>query len=1109
MRHAYLVALLVLALLLPAVAWGADDQAADTKPTEDESKLNAGILSGLTYRGIGPALTSGRIIDIAVDPEHKHTWYIAVASGGVWKTTNAGTTVKPIFDSQSSYSIGCVTVDPSNRSVIWVGSGENNSQRSVAYGDGVYRSRDGGASWENVGLGESEHIGKILVDPRDSNVVWVAAQGPLWKSGGDRGLYKTIDGGENWEQVLFISDDTGISDIAFDPRDPDTVYAAAYQRRRHVWTLINGGPEAGIHKTTDGGANWREINKGLPGGDRGRIGIAVAPTRPDTVYAMVEAEGDKGGFFRSTDRGESWHKQNGYFSGSPQYYQEIFVDPHNADRIYSMDTFWQVSEDGGKSWRSAGELHKHVDSHALWIDPDDPDHILNGNDGGVYETWDRGKTWKYMTNLPVTQFYRLGLDDREPFYHVYGGTQDNATLGGPSQTFNQNGIMSQDWYVTVFGDGFQTRTEPGNPDIVYSQWQYGGLIRYDHKTGDVLDIKPGDLPGEALRWNWDAPLFVSPHDKERIYFAANVVFRSDDRGNTWQRVSEDLTRQIDRNQLEVMGKVWPVDAVAKNRSTSQYGNLVTMSESPFVEGLIYAGSDDGLVQITEDGGENWRAVKSEDISLGGDAGNLPERVYVNRVVASRHDADTVYVAFNHHKMGDFTPYLVKSTDRGVTWTSIASDLPERGSVYDISEDHLDPDLLFVGTEFSAYTSLDGGDSWMKLAAGVPTISVRDLEIQEREDDLVLGTFGRGFYILDDYSALRHLDEAALNDNEAIIFPMKPVRFYLERYPYGIRNKAFFGEDFYTAPNPPLGATFTFYLRDTLETQKDQREKAEKEAWEAEETPPYPTWDQLREEDAQEKPSVFLTIRDSDGNIVRRLSGPTREGIHRVTWDMRYPSPSPVSLSTPDLSIPWVSAPIGPLAAPGDYTVEIAKRVDGEITQLAGPEPFTATPLGNPTLGEIDREANLAFQKKTARLQRAVVGANSALGELEGRIPYLKAAIDQTPEADPALGTRLRDVQATMREISTSLRGDFTKGRRQAPTSPSILNRIGTVVFGHWTTISYATSTHQDHYRIAAEEFGPVLDSLKAAASEIEAIEAALEAAGASWTPGRIPDWQPE
>ena len=774
-------------LLTPVLRGQDSDTAADKTPG-----LNASLLSSLNLRSIGPAFMSGRIGDIAVDPVERNTWYVAAASGGVWKTDNCGTTWTPIFDRYGSYSIGCVTVDPHNRHVVWVGTGENNSQRSVGYGDGVYKSLDGGQSFARVGLANSEHVGKIVIDPRDSNVVYVAAQGPLWAPGGDRGLYKTTDGGTTWTLVLNVSENTGVSDVVFDPRNPDVLLAAAYQRRRHVWTLINGGPESALYKSTDGGATWRKISSGLPGGDLGRIGLAVSPLKPDVVYALVEAAEGQSGFFKSTDGGETWSKQSSYEPTSPQYYQEIIACPHVFDRVYALDTLMMVSEDGGKTFESLGEQWKHVDNHALVIDPENENHLLIGCDGGLYETWDLGKNYSFKANLPITQFYKIAVDNDVPFYNIYGGTQDNATQGGPTRTKNVNGIRNSDWFITVFGDGFDPAVDPQDPNIVYSQWQYGGLVRFDRRTGERIDIKPQEAKeGPPLRWNWDSPILISPHSHTRLYYGSQILFRSDDRGDTWRTVSPDLSRNLDRNTLKVMGRVWGVDSVAKNNSTSFYGSILTISESPLIEGLLYVGTDDGLVQISEDAGQNWRKVENFP------ALNVPEYALVSDIEASLHDPNTVYVVLQNYQRGDFTPYVIKSTDRGRTWSSMTGDLPARGSTYAIVQDHVKPDLLFVGTEFGLFCTLDGGTKWIPLQNGLPTIAVRDVEIQRRENDLAVGTFGRGFYILDDYSPLRELSNELLA-KDAHIFPIEKTPLFIQSDPLGGSEKAFQGASYFAA-----------------------------------------------------------------------------------------------------------------------------------------------------------------------------------------------------------------------------------------------------------------------------------------------------------------------
>ncbi|MBO0699783.1 MAG: hypothetical protein J2P46_15405, partial [Zavarzinella sp.] len=752
------------ALLLALSVAQPPEKKSDTGPKDAKTAAKSHPMAGLRLRAIGPAVMSGRVVGFAVHPNDRSQYYVAVASGGVWKTTNAGVTWTPVFDNEGSYSIGCVTLDPKNPNVVWVGTGENNSQRSVGYGDGVYKSVDGGRTWQNVGLKASEHIGKIVIDPRDSDTVYVAAQGPLWGPGGDRGLYKTTDGGKTWNKILNISDNTGVTDLVQDPRNPDVMLAASYQRRRHVYTIVNGGPESAIHRTTDGGKTWTKVRSGLPGGDLGRIGLAFAPTDPDTVYAMVEAAEKQGGLFRSTDRGVTWEKRNQY-DEQGQYYAHVVVDPVNKDRVYVMNVRILVSDDGGRTLSPLPEHAKHVDSHEIWIDPKNTNYYLVGCDGGIYESYDRGANWRHMSNLPVTQFYDLAVDQTDtPFYKVYGGTQDNNTLGGPVRNMSLHGLTNQDWSVMVGGDGFQCQVDPKDPNVIYAEFQYGGLVRYDWRTGQRVSIQPKPAPSEPpLRWNWDSPLLVSPHQNTRLYFCANRVYRSDDRGDSWKSVSGDLSRQIDRDTLPVFGKIQPPEAVFKHGSTSFYGNITAFAESPKKEGVLYAGTDDGLIQVTTDGGKDW--TKADKFP------GVPDMTFVARVVASQHDSDTVYAAFDNHKNADFAPYLLKSTDAGKSWTSIAGDLPARGSVLAFAEDHVNPKLLFCGTEFGLYFTVDGGQKWHRLKSGLPTVAVKDLGIQRAMNDLVVATFGRGFYVFDDYSPLREATSETF-EKPATIFPVR-------------------------------------------------------------------------------------------------------------------------------------------------------------------------------------------------------------------------------------------------------------------------------------------------------------------------------------------------
>ncbi len=1108
-----LLSLLALLFLAPGLL----AQPSEKKPGEGEKKPTdplAAEVGGLKFRSIGPAVTSGRVVGFAINPDDRSTWYVAVACGGVWKTVNAGITWTPIFDDQGSYSIGVVVLDPKSPSTVWVGTGENNSQRSVGYGDGVYRSNDGGKTWKNVGLKKSEHIGRIAIDPRDSKTVYVAAQGPLWGPGGDRGLYKTADGGETWKQVLAISQDTGVTDVVLDARHPDTLLAAAYQRRRHVWTLIDGGPESALYKSTDGGANWRKLKTGLPTEQMGRIGLATAPSSPNVVYAIIESLGKKGGIFRSNDFGETWEKRND-FDQQAQYYAHLVVDPANADRLYVMSVRLMVSDDGGRTLRGLGEKSKHVDNHEIWIDPKDPRYYLVGCDGGIYESFDRGTNWRFHGNLPVTQFYDIAVDEGKPFYHVYGGTQDNFTLGGPARTRSVTGITNADWFVVQGGDGFHCRVDPRDPNTVYGEAQYGNLVRYDRRTGEQVGIQPQPGKGEpALRWNWDSPILISPHKATRIYFAANRLFRSDDRGDTWKAVSGDLTRQIDRNQLPVMGKVWPADTVAKSVSTSLYGNITALAESPKTEGLLYAGTDDGLVQVSHMGGEPWTKVEKFP--------GVPERTYVSRLLASLHDANTVYAAFDNHKNADFAPYLLKSTDAGKTWLSIAGDLPANGPVLAIAEDHVNPNLLFAGTEFGLYFTIDGGKKWTRLKGGLPTIAVRDLAIQRCENDLVVGTFGRGIYVLDDYTPLRELHSEHEVSTQArergersvfgrTLFPVKDALMYIPSRPYGMRGKGFQGEAFYTAENPPFGAIFTYYLEKPLRTLKEERHEAEKEAAKKGQKLPYPTPEQLRAEEEEEPPAVVLMIADADDKPVRTLTGPATQGLHRVAWDLRVPSatlPRPrTGERDEDL---FAEPPGGPFVVPGKYRVQMAWRHRGQTRVDVGDTglEFNVVVEGTATLSPEERKAVLAFQLEVWRLQRAVSGALDAANETSTRLEQIRRALEHTPGVKQEWKETTRELEKHNRDILRAMRGDEVLRARNENTPVSISERVGEIVQATRFAIARPTTTQREQYQLASEEFAVQLGKLRTLMdTDLRKLEKNLDDAGVPWTPGRVPEWK--
>lgn len=1084
---------------------GGERQAAEPGGPEGRQRDPlAAAIAGMRFRSIGPAMVGGRISSFAVNPHNRAQYFATAASGGVWKTLNAGTSWTPVFDNEGSYSMGTVVMDPKNPNAVWVGTGENNSQRSVGYGDGVYRSDDGGRTWRNMGLKDSQHIARILIDPRDSNTVYVAAQGPLWGPGGDRGLYKTTDGGKTWNPSLKISENTGVTDVVMDPRDPNVLYAAAYQRRRHVWTLIDGGPESAIYKTTDAGANWSKLANGLPNGEMGRVGLAIAPTNPDILYAQIEAANRRGGIFRSTDRGASWERRN-EFDTTAMYYSTIYVDPKNSDRIYSMNVRIMVSDDGGTTLRPLTARFVHVDYHALWIDPNDTNYYLAGNDGGIYESFDRGANWHFKANLPIAQFYDITADNDTPFYNVYGGTQDNNSLGGPARNRTTHGIANSEWFVTNGGDGFQSRVDPNDPNIVYATSQEGGFVRYDRKSGERVSVRPLTGKGqEAMRWNWDSPILVSPHSNTRLYLASNMVFRSDDRGDSWRAISGDITRQLDRDKLPVMGKIWGPDAVAKHASTAFYGNASVLVESPRQEGLLYAGTDDGLIQVTEDAGKNWRKLETFP--------GVPENTYVSRILPSQHNASTVYAAFDNHKNADFAPYLLKSTDHGRTWTPIKGDLPANGMVLALAEDHLNPNLLFAGTEFGVYVTLNGGEKWTRMRGGLPTIPVRDIAIQKRENDLVLGTFGRGIYVLDDYSPLRALKADTLQ-KDAEMFPTKDAMMFAQYAPWGGGGaggrKGALGESLYVGDNPPYGATFTYFMKEALRTKRQRRQEAERAAKRRGETPSFPTREQLKAEDEEEPPAVILAITDSAGNVVRRINGSSGAGIQRVTWDLRYPAavlPAAQPPQEPGEGF-FGPPPSGPMVMPGEYKVSLARRLDGEWKQLAGPQSFKVVVHGVSSLPAPDRAALLAFQQKIGKLQSAFQGVLQTANDINNRITQIKRAIQETPGADEKLLQSANTMDKKLEEILVALRGDSNARRRGENPRPSIQERVAAAASVR-TATSKPTQMQTESYNIASEQLAAELPRLKQLIEgDLAKLEKALDALGAPWTPGRLPDWK--
>lgn len=1058
-----LLSRLTFVFLLTAVTFSSRLRSQESTPAQgrDSAKsiaerVDSGLVGALKFRSIGPAFMAGRIADIALDPRNPNTWYVAVGSGNLWKSTNAGTTFSPIFDDKSSYSIGCVTLDPQQSDTVWVGTGENVGGRHVGFGDGVYRSKDGGRSFEHVGLKQSEHISKIVIDPRNSNVVFVASQGPLWSSGGERGLFKSSDGGSTWKNVLSKGPFTGVTDVVIDAKDPDIMFAATHQRHRTVWALLNTGPESAIYKSTDGGETWRELSQGLPGGDKGKIALGISPQQSNVVYASIELPNRKGGFFRSENYGESFEKQSDFISGGtgPHYYQEIYLDPHRFDVIYHANDTLVRSLDGGRTFSPIEGRTKHVDNHVVVFHPTDPNYLLVGCDGGVYQSNDSGKSYRFFPNLPVTQFYKVDVDYDLPFYHVVGGTQDNFTQYGPAATRFVQGIANSDWQVVLGGDGHDNAIDPTDPNIIYCESQQGFIHRYDRRTGQAVDIRPQPAAGEEnFRFNWDSPILISPHNPKRIYFGSRKLHRSEDRGDSWTTISPDLSKGIDRWTLPVMGRVWGIDAGFDLLAMSAYGNITSISESPLVEGLLYVGTDDGLIQITEDGGKTWRKVDRFF--------DVPEGAFVNDVKADRHHPDTVYACFDSHKTGDYKPYVIKSSDRGKTWASIAATLPERHLAWRIEQDHVQSNLLFLGTEFGVFASVDGGKKWFKFSSGLPNTPVRDLAIQKRENDLVAATFGRGFYILDDYSALRELSTERL-EKDAFLFPVRRTWWYtpVDRLGGMGAREGFQGDSYFTADNPTFGTAFTIHLKDEFKSLKDARAEADEDAKKENKDSKIPTLGQLEKESEELVPMRFIRINDESGVFVARLPLPNSKGLHRVHWDLK--------------KSPLRGSGMRPLVFPGKYSAIVMTWDGVNLKPISEPVAFSVEPMIEPTMQPVDRVQSLEFQNQVValhnRMQRAIAKLGQGVEKLDEAESIVK---DSAPELG-SVWAEIRQAKIDAKKIEKQLLGNPMLQERFIESVPTPAERLNTVLSGVMSSPHGPTKTHREQFEICRNEIDALL-----------------------------------
>jgi photosystem II stability/assembly factor-like uncharacterized protein len=1032
---------------------------------ESEVKVDS-TLSGLKFRSIGPAFMSGRIADIVIDPNNQNIWYVAVGSGGVWKTVNSGTTWAPLTDSKPFYSTGCLTLDPNNSSTIWLGTGENVGGRHVGIGHGLYVSYDGGKSWKNKGLEKSEHISKIIVNPNNSNEIWVASQGPLWSSGGERGLYKTTDGGDTWKLVLSSNEWTGVTDIVIDPRDEKTLYAATWQRHRTVAAYVGGGEGTSLYKSTDGGETWDKLKNGLPKSDMGKIGLAISPINPDVLYAAIELDRKKGAVYRSNNKGASWTKMSNTVSGGtgPHYYQELVASPHAFDKIYLMDVRVQISEDGGKTFNRMKESNKHSDNHSMTFKPNDPNYLLVGTDGGIYESFDDTETWKFVNNLPITQFYKLAVDDSEPFYNIYGGTQDNNTQGGPSRTLSSNGITNADWFVLLGGDGHQPATEPGNPDIAYGQSQQGNLYRVDRTTSEAVYIKPqGGIDDPYERNNWDSPILVSSHDAKRIYFGTQRVWRSDNRGDSWTPISKDLTKNEERITLPIMGKQKSWDAAWDVYAMSTYNTITSLSESPLDENILYAGTDDGIIQFTKNGGESWTKTLVSTLP------NVPSSAFVNDIKADLHDVNTVYMALDNHKFGDYKPYLLKSTNGGKSWQSITNGIPDNSMVWRIVQDHINPNLMFLATEYGIYVSFNQGGKWIKFSEGLPTISIRDLAIQKRENDLVAASFGRGFYILDDYSSLRTMDANAFT-KPTLFKPRKALQY--KPVSGGTSSQ---GKSYFKAENPEYGATFTYYLPENFESTKDKRKKKEKDLKKENKNIPFPGWDALDEEKNEESASIVLVIRDNNGDFITRLNAPYKKGFNRVSWNLK--NSVRTSLNIKNINDNPSSYYYNTFADEGVYSVSMFSKIKGEITALSQSQTFEVVRirenvLKNPMQGKIDDYVNelKSFKLNLEKTLKDFSNASEKLTAFEKATAYI--------QNDPGdIERSIRDLKVQMNQLNQTLNGNDSKKEIGEKDVPSISSRLSVAQRGFSTTYG-PTKMHMESLEIAKELFNRIKPKLE-------------------------------
>jgi len=957
----------------------------------------------LNWRCVGPAAMGGRTVDLDVVEAQPWIIYAAIGPSGVWKTVNNGVTWAPVFHKENTVSVGDVTISQSHPQIVWVGTGEPTSRNSVTIGDGVYKSTDAGKSWTHMGLKDTRHISRIILNPGDPNIVYVAAMGHLWGSNKERGIYKSQDGGQSWEKILFVNEDTGFADLAMDPSDSLTLYAAAYEYRRFPYSFYSGGPGSGLYKTTDGGRTWKKLEKDLPEGIMGRIGIGVSRSKPNVVYALIEAEDS--GIWRSEDRGETWtrtgdKKTTKKVNNRPFYYSQIRVDPSDDKVIYVFSTGGFVSRDMGKTFKpcSGGT---HSDHHALWIDPRNSLHLIDGNDGGIDITYDGGKTWLPIQHMVLAEVYQIGFDRRSPYY-VYCGLQDNGLWSGPSRTLHYSGITNEDWYPVGGGDGFYAQVDPTDDNIIYGNSQVNGMYRYDLRTGQTQNVKPlASLKEQPYRYNWNAPIHISPHNPKVVYTGGNVLFKTEDSGLAWDIISPDLTTDDPEKQKDSGGPLSP-----ENTGAEMHCTIITIAESPFKQGVIWCGTDDGNVQVTRDGGTTWTNVVKN-------IPGLPPHTWCSRIEASHFDAGTAYVAFDGHRSDDYNTYVYKTGDYGESWKSLKANLPF-GWVHVIREDLKNPNLLFVGTEFSIFASLDGGESWFPLKNNLSTTAVRDIAVHPIENDLIIGTHGRGVWIMDDITPLQEMTPEVFQSDVHFFSVRKTTQFYLRQ------ARESFAKINFSGKNPQYGTYLTTYFKEM----------------------------------PKEKPKII--IKGADGAQIFELKLPKKKGLQRKTWNLQY---IPKTKEGKQIK-PGGSAMAGFLyAKPGTYTADL---VVSERTMSQGivfnPDPRVAI---KDSVWTEQKDVFIEALVMSKRMGLTVTAAKNVRRQLE----KIHLEIKEKEEIQEAVKTQLKKFDSTLKELEDELvpTGTFLGGSREAtlrggPLSVRVMFLVGNL--GGFPKIPTATDRQQ-------------------------------------------------